>query len=82
MLAQRQPDRVGVIVHWVMCQTCRFSNAAKWYENTNTHQKVLQNDDAKILWDFSLQDDCKLEHNKPHILIVDKQPAEYHIIHS
>ena len=45
----------------------------------NTH-KVLENDNAKILWDFSVQTDHKLEHNKPDILIVDKQAGECYII--
>ena len=35
--------------------------------------KVLENDDVKILWDFSVQTDHKLEHNKPDILTVDKK---------
>ena len=39
LLAQKQyrlrrHDRVGVIVHWVMCKRYKFSNAAKWYEYT------------------------------------------------
>ena len=30
----------------------------------NTHQRVLQNDNAKILRDFSVRTNDKLEHNQ------------------
>ena len=61
-----------------MYKRYRFSNAAKWYEHTP--EELLENDNVRILWDFSVQTDCKLEHNKPDILIVDKQTGECHII--
>ena len=71
-------DRVGVIIHWVICKRYRFSNAAKWYQHTP--EKLLENDNVKILWFFSVQTSHKLEHNKPDNLIIDKQRGECHII--
>ena len=76
ILAQKQHrlwryDKVGVIVHSVMCKRYGFSHAAKWYEHTP--EKVLENDNVNILCDFSVQTNRKLEQNKPDILIVDKQ---------
>ena len=49
----------------------RFSNAAKCYEHTP--DKVLENENVKILWDFPAQTNCNLEYNKPDILIADKK---------
>ena len=69
---------VGVIVHRVICKRYRFSNTAKWYEHTP--EKVLESDNVQILWDFSVQTSCKLEHNKPGISIVDRQTGECHTI--
>ena len=43
-------------------------------------EKLLENDNVKILWFFSVQTSRKLEHNKPDNLIVDKQRGECHII--
>ena len=63
-----QHDRVGEIVYWVMCKRHGFSHAVKWYEHTL--ENVLENDNVKILWDFSVQTNQKLEHSKPNILIV------------
>ena len=73
-----QHDRVGEIVYWVMCKRYGFSNAVKWYEHTLDN--MLENDNLKILWDFSVQTNQKLEHSKPNILIVDKKTGECHII--
>ena len=42
---------------------------------------MLENDYVKILWDFSIQTDCKLKYNKPEILIADKQARECRIIY-
>ena len=83
MLARKQyhlwqHDRVGVIVHWVICKRYRFSNAAKWYEDMP--EEVLEKNNAKVLWDFSVPTNHKLEHSKPDILIVDKKTGECHII--
>ena len=83
MLAQKQyrlwrHDRVGVVIHWVMCQRFGFPFGNKWYDHTP--ERVLQNEDVKILWDFSIQTDHKLDHNKPDILILDKRKRECHII--
>ena len=40
---------------------------------------TLEDDKVRILCDFSVQTNCKLEHNTPDILIVDKQTGG-HII--
>ena len=75
---QRLHDRVGVVVHWVMCKRYGFSTGPKWYEHTP--EKVHSLDSTKILWDFSKQTDHKLEHSKPDIIIADKETGEYHLV--
>ena len=83
MLAQKQyrlwrHDRVAVVIHWVMCQRFGFPAGNKWYDHTP--ERVLENDDVKILWDFTIQTDHKLDHNKPDIVVVDKKTRVCHII--
>ena len=34
--------------------------------------RILENEDAKILWDFSIQTERKIEHNKPDVVLLDK----------
>ena len=36
-------------------------------------QKVEDNENYKLLWDFSIQTDKKLDHNRPDMVFVDKQ---------
>ena len=35
-------------------------------------QSVYESTDNKLLWDFKIQTDNKIEHNKPDILVLDK----------
>ena len=55
-----------------------FQVAAMLYEYTP--ERVLGNYNVKILWDFCVQADHKLEHNKPDILITEQQTGEFNII--
>ena len=54
-----------------MCKRYRFSNAAKCYDHTQ--EKIIENENLKILWDFSAQTSHSLEYNKPDILNVDRK---------
>ncbi|XP_066912330.1 uncharacterized protein [Clytia hemisphaerica] len=49
-----------------------------WYE----HQPhpVEENESTKILWDFSIQTDHQIDHNKPDIVVLNKQTKEALII--
>lgn len=71
-----QCDKVGVLVHWVMYKNMDFQPEPN---GMNTHQKKLVNDSTNILWDFCVQSNRKLEHNKPDIIVA-KETGECHIM--
>ena len=48
-----------------------FKKAEKRY--IHNPEKVLESEDCKILWDFSIQTDKTLEHNRPDITVIDKK---------
>ena len=52
---KRRHDDLGKIVHWKLARKCNFEAGDKWYEHEP--ESVLQNEDYKILWDFSIQTD-------------------------
>ena len=52
--------------------------ADKWYEHVPGN--VRESEKVKILWDFSIQNDHRLEHNRPDLVLVDKQEAVWQII--
>ena len=47
-----------------------FEAGDKWYEHGP--ESVLQNEDYKILWDFSIQTDHVIEAWRPDLVVVDK----------
>ena len=48
-----------------------YQQLTKWLEHK--FDKVLQKEDAKILWDFKIQTDKHLAHNIPDITVVEKK---------
>ena len=68
---KRRHDKLGKIVHWKLARKCNFETGDKWYEHEP--ESVLQNEDYKILWDFSIQTDHVIEAQKPDLVVVDKR---------
>jgi hypothetical protein len=64
-------NKVATMLHWSLCQKYNLPAADKWWEHKV--EKVVQNDDAKILWDFSIQTDKHLAHNIPDITVVERK---------
>ena len=56
---KRRHDNLGKIVHWKLARKCNFEAGDKWYEHEP--ESVLENEDYKILRDFSIQTDHVIE---------------------
>ena len=67
-------DRVAAALHWGMCRDYGFPAETKWY--SHYAEKVLENDNYKILWDFHIQTDNPIEACKPDLVLLDKQKKE------
>ena len=83
MLAQKQykvwrHDKVAQVIHWKLCQRFGFPLKERWYEHVP--ERVLENEEVKLLWDFPIQTDHQLDHNKPDIVIHYKQKQECQIL--
>ena len=50
---------------------CNFEAGDKWYEHEL--ESVLENEDYKILWDFSIKTDHVIEARKPDLVVADKR---------
>ena len=55
-------------MHW-LTKRGGFECAIKWWEHFP--QPVIQNDHMKLLWDFTVQTDRRLPHNRRDIIFVD-----------
>ena len=63
-------DNVGKIVYWKLARKYNFEAGDMWYEHEP--ESVLENEDHKILWDFSIQIDHVIEARRPDLVVVDK----------
>ena len=48
-------DRLAVVAYWNMCERYKLPYKAQWYEKIP--ERVLENDDVKLLWDFPVRTD-------------------------
>ena len=63
-------DNVRKTVHWRLARKCNFEGGDK-YEHEP--ERVLENEDYKILWDFSIQIDPVIEARRTDLVVVDKE---------
>ena len=63
-------NKVAQYIHWQVCQYYKFSTTKEWYKHETP--AVLDNQQATILWDFSIQTDRTIKANRPDIVIRDK----------
>ena len=57
--------------YWKLARKCNFEAGDKWYEHEP--EIVLENEDYKILWDFSIKTDHIIEARRPDLVAVDKK---------
>ena len=67
---KRRHDNLGKIVHWKLARRSNFETGDKWYEYGP--KSVLENEDYKILWNFSIQTDHVIEVRRLDLAVVDK----------
>ena len=68
---KRRHNNLGKIVHWKLARNFIFEAGDKWYEHEP--ESVFENEDYKILWDFSIQTDHVIESRRPDLVLVDKK---------
>ena len=75
---KRRHDNLGKIVHWKLARKYHFEAGDKWYEHEP--ESVLENEDYRILWDFSIQTDHVIKVRRPDLVVVDKKERSCTII--
>ena len=82
MLAQKEykarHDKVASIVHWSLCKKFQLQHSEKWYDHRA--EKVLENKEVKLLWDFNVQTDKEIHARRPDIILVDKEKGKTWVI--
>ena len=58
-------DNVARYIQWQLCGKCGLERAKRWYEEKP--EVVVESENFKILWDFTIQCDRKIYARKPDI---------------
>ena len=71
---QWRQDKVAQVIHWNLCG--KLGNERD--ENYCNHEPkpVYESTNNKLLWDFKIQTDNKIEHDKPGIEVLDKMERQ------
>ena len=56
-------------LHWKICQHYNPQHAEHWYEHHP--EPVMEENDATILWDFTIHTDRSVKANRPDITVKD-----------
>ena len=72
---------MAAVLHWYLCKKFGFECDDKYYNHMVTKDnKVLENDQVLLLWDFSIQTETRIDHNKPDIMLKNKKEKSCQII--
>lgn len=63
-------NEVAKKVHWSLCRKHNIETVQQWWKHKPAD--VTENNEVKILWDFSIRTDEKIQANKPDLVVVDK----------
>ena len=71
-------DTITILLHWQWCKIYRFDMLEKYYDHfVEKEMRVLKNDKVKILWDFSIQTETKINHKKAGLILLQKKNICY-----
>ena len=65
-------------IHCKLARKCNIKARDKWYEHEP--ESVLESEDYKILWDFSVETDHVIEAQRPNLVVIDKEERSCKII--
>ena len=75
---KRRHNNQEKTVHWKIARNCNFEAGDKWHEHDL--ESVLENEDYKILLDFSTQTDHVIEVRRLDLVVVDKKERSCEVI--
>ena len=76
-MSTRNSDMIK-LQHYCTGSGARLETYEKYYEDfVEKVMRVLENDKVKILWDFSIQSETKIDHNQPYLILLEKKEICY-----
>ena len=74
----KRHDVVARAIHWEVCKEYGIECSDKWYKHSP--KNVEDNEEAKLLWDFTIQTDREIHYRRPDIVIQKKEAKETIIV--
>ena len=74
---KKRHDNVARAIHLDLSGKCGFDRNDKWYNHVP--ESVLENENYKLLWDFSIRTDHHIEARRPDLVLVNKSTKSCHI---
>jgi len=71
-------DAVASLIHWTLAKAMKFPVHDCWWKHSPC--SVLDKDNCKLLWDFTIVTDACIHHNCPGITFVDKRSDSVFLI--
>ena len=71
---KKRHDVVGRVIHWELFKEYGVECSDKWYEHSA--KSIDENEEVKLLWDFTIQTDREIHHRRPDIVIQKKKAKE------
>lgn len=65
-------------IYWVLMQKHNFNINREWWKNEL--KNIIENSEAKILWETTIQTDTIIPHNRPDIVYTDKITKHTYLI--
>ena len=69
---------MGQVIHWKFCQKFNIPCKDKWYDHYP--EGFIENDQVKVFWDFRIQTDHQIEHNRLDVVVLDKIERSCYVI--
>ena len=75
---KKRHDTVARAVAWNLCKKYQMPCTNKWYEHQP--QPVTENENEKLLWNYSIRADMVMPAHRPDLTLVDKTNNEVSLI--
>ena len=62
-------DKVARMLYWNLCKNYNLPAEDQWWQHYP--DKIIENEQAKILWGFKIQTDGQIAHNIPDITVIE-----------
>ena len=63
-------NQVASYIHWSISKKENLACKNNWYDHIP--EKIIENENIKILYDFTIRTDKKIQHNRPDLVIFNK----------